>query len=504
MLSPERRLPDVRRLIDQDSYFSIHAPRQFGKTTAFRALAEALTQEGRYAALLTTCEAGQAAGSDLDRGIGSVIETLRQDAELRLPEELRPPEENPTVGPTTRLRDLLIRWAQRSPRPVVLFLDEIDSLFDAVLLSVLRQLRSGYPERPRNFPQSVALIGVRNVRDYRLQLRPDSESLGTASPFNIKVESLTLRNFTAEEVVELYGQHAAETGQVFTPDAMQLAWDLAGGHPWLVNALARQAVEQVAPDPKTPVTSEIIEAAKEILIQRRDTHIDSLIDRLREPRVRRVIEPLLAGERLTADVMNDDVQLVKDLGLAVSTPAGLSIANPIYREVIPRALTSLIEESIQVPRTSYLSPDRRLRFDVLLEDFRAFWCEHAETLLPSAPYSEAAAQLVFMAFLQKVVNGGGFIDREYAVGRGRIDLSVRWPHPSGVERWAVELKVWRDDRPDPQTDGLEQLSGYLERLGLDEGTLVIFDLRSKASPLPERCFRSEVEHEGRQISVFRL
>ncbi|HKH48196.1 MAG TPA: AAA family ATPase [Thermoanaerobaculia bacterium] len=504
MLPPERRLPDVRRLIEQKQYFTIHAPRQVGKTTSFRTLAEALTAEGRYTALLTTCEAAQAAGADLDRGISAVLQTLRQDAALRLPAELRPPEEDLSFDPTTRLRDVLIRWAQRSPRPVVLFLDEIDALLDAALISVLRQLRSGYPERPRNFPQSVALIGLRDVRDYRLDLRPDSHSLGTSSPFNIKVESLTLRNFTADEVAELYSQHTAESGQVFAPEALYLAWELTGGHPWLVNALARQAVERIAPDPVIPVTMEVIEAAKEALIQRRDTHLDSLIDRLREPRVRRVLEPLLAGEPLGADVLNDDVQFVKDLGLVVSTPDGLSVANPVYREVIPRALTSLLEQSVGVPRPSYVGQDGRLRFDLLLEDFRAFWCQHAEAFLSSAPYTEAAAQLVFMAFLQKVVNGGGFIDREYAVGRGRVDLCVRWPHPAGVERWAAELKVWRDGRPDPQKEGLEQLSRYLERLGLNEGTLVIFDLRSKASPLPERCSRQELGNEGRRISVLRL
>lgn len=504
MLPPERRLPDVRRLIEQQSYFSIHAPRQVGKTTSFRVLAEELTAEGRYAALMTTCEAAQAAGSDLERGISAVVQTLQQDAGLRLPAELRPPAEDRSLDPTTRFRALLIRWSQRSPRPVVLFLDEIDALLDAVLISLLRQLRSGYPERSRNFPQSVALIGLRDVRDYRLELRPDSQSLGTSSPFNIKIESLTLRNFTAEEVAELYSQHMEETGQLFMPEALRLAWKLTGGHPWLVNALARQAVERIAPDPATPVTADILETAKELLIQRRDTHLDSLIDRLREPRVRRVLEPLLAGEPLGADVLNDDVQFIQDLGLIVSTPNGLVIANPIYREVIPRALTALLEQLLAVPRPSYIGPDGRLRFDLLLDDFRAFWCQHGETLLPSAPYTEAAAQLIFMAFLQKVVNGGGFIDREYSVGRGRIDLCIHWPHSGGVERWAVELKVWRDGRPDPEEEGLEQLSHYLERLGLDEGTLMIFDLRSKASPLPERCSRREIEHEGRLISAFRL
>jgi hypothetical protein len=504
MLPPERRLPGVRDLIDQEHYFVIHAPRQVGKTTCFDALALQLTAEGRYAALLTSCEAGQLFTSDLEGSIAAVLDTLAQDAEEYLPETLRPPAVDPARPAATRFRELLVRWARQCPRPVVLFLDEIDALTDDALISVLRQLRSGYRARPQGFTQSVALIGLRDVRDYRLDVRPEGRSLGTSSPFNIKVESLKLRNFSAEEVAELYAQHTAETGQVFTPEASALAFELTGGHPWLVNALAREAVEKLAPDPAVPVTAAIITAAKEALILRRDTHLDSLIDRLREPRVRRVIEALLNGELLPPEVLDDDLQLVQDLGLVVAGPHGLTIANPIYQEVIPRALTHVLQQSVNIPRTSYADAAGRLRFDQLLDDFRAFWCENASEILTRSPYSEAAAQLVFMAFLHKVVNGGGFIDREFAVGSGRVDLCVRWPFTGGVERWAVELKVWRDGRPDPLPEGLTQLSGYLARLGLDQGTLVLFDQRTKVAPLPQRCTREDLEHEGRKITLLRL
>ena len=263
-------------------------------------------------------------------------------------------------------------------------------------------------------------------------------------------------------------------------------------------------MESLAPDPGVAVTAEILDAAKEILVQRRDTHLDSLIDRLREPRVRRVMEPILAGEALTADVLDDDIQLVRDLGLVSVGPRGLEIANPLYREVIPRALAGVLEASLPVARAPYLGADVRLLFDRLLADFRTFWCQNAEAYLAQAPYSEAAAQLVFMAYLQKFVNGGGFIDREYAVGCGRIDLCLRWPSPEGVERWAIELKVWRHGRPDPLPEGLAQLAGYLSRLGLDRGTLILFDQRSDAAPLPARCTSQQVEHEGRRISLLRL
>ncbi len=504
MLPPEERLPELPRLVDQELYFVVHAPRQSGKTTCFRSLAQSLTAAGRYAALLTSCEVGRAAGGDIERGIESVLGALRIAAENHLPADLRPPDPEPATPAGFRLLELLTRWSRQCPRPVVLFLDEIDALFDNLLISVLHQLRTGYADRPASFPQSIALIGLRDVRDYRIQVRPEVQSLGTSSPFNIKVESLTLPDFTAAEVARLYAQHTAEIGQPFTPEALARAYELTHGQPWLVNALARQAVETLVPDPEIPIDASVIETAKEALILRRDTHLDSLIERLREPRVRRVIEPIVAGENLRPDLLDDDVRFALDLGLVVTTPQGLAIANPIYREVIPRALTALLEQSLVLPRPSYVTADGRLDFDLLLDDFRAFWCENAEPYLAQAPYSEAAAQLVFMAFLQKVVNGGGLIDREYAVGSGRIDLCVRWPREGHAERWAVELKVWRDGRPDPLSQGLKQLGGYLERLRLDRGTLLLFDSRKGAEPLPGRCAAERVESEGREITVVRL
>ncbi|HEX3551946.1 MAG TPA: ATP-binding protein [Thermoanaerobaculia bacterium] len=503
-LPPERRLPEARGLIDQELFFVIHAPRQSGKTTLVRTLARKLTSEGRYTALLASCEVGQAAGGDMEAGIAAVLDALRLAAVNDLPEELRPPGADAAVPATTRLQDLLSRWCQQSPRTVVLFLDEIDALMDAVLISVLRQLRAGYGNRPQGFPQSVALIGLRDVRDYKARLRPDTESLGTSSPFNIKVESLTLPNFAAEEIAELYDQHTQDTGQVFTLAAKARAFELTRGQPWLVNALARQAVEKLVPDRAVPIEPVHMDRAKEILIERRDTHLDSLVDRLREPRVKRVLEPILAGEFLSPDVLDDDIQFVKDLGLIAKGPAGLEIANPIYREIIPRALTGVLQESLPVLRAPFIAPDGKLLFEKILADFRAFWCQHAEFFLQRQPYSEAAAQLIFMAYLQRVVNGGGFIDREYAVGSGRIDLCVRWPHPGGLQRWAVELKVWRDGRPDPLPEGLEQLTGYLARLGLAEGTLILFDGRSQAPPLGDRCHQSETEYQAKRIAILRL
>lgn len=124
-------------------------------------------------------------------------------------------------------------------------------------------------------------------------------------------------------------------------------------------------------------------------------------------------------------------------------------------------------------------------------------------------YYEVAPQLIAMAFMQRVVNGGGYIDREYGVGRGRIDLLVRWPFKdqSGqrqMQREAVEIKVWRDKSGDPLEKGLRQLDAYLERLGLDRGTLIIFDCRESADAIHDRTrFEETATPAGRRVTLLR-
>lgn len=104
-----------------------------------------------------------------------------------------------------------------------------------------------------------------------------------------------------------------------------------------------------------------------------------------------------------------------------------------------------------------------------------------------------------MAYLRRVVNGGS-IDREYALGSGRMDLCVRY----AGEALGIEIKVWRPGRPDPLQQGLTQLDGYLGRLALDNGWLVIFDRRPGLAPVEERLGANAITSPGgRRITVIR-
>ncbi|MEL6383068.1 MAG: ATP-binding protein [Cyanobacteria bacterium J06626_18] len=480
MLPPLARLPEVTKLIEQQGYFIIHAPRQVGKTTAMLALAQQLTASGQYAAVMVSAEVGAAFPHDPGLAEAAILDAWQDDATYWLPSELHPPNW-PDSEPGRQIGAALSRWAQQSPLPLVVFIDEIDSLRDETLISVLRQLRNGYPKRPQRFPHALALIGVRDVRDYKVAAG-GSDRLNTSSPFNIKIKSLTLRNFTAIEVANLYQQHTVLTGQPFVPQAVQHAFTLTQGQPWLVNALAKEIVEEIVPDPAQSITVEHFEVAKENLIQRQDTHLDSLTSVLREDRVRAIVEPMLAGQEL-GDIPQDDRQFLIDLGLVVrSQEGGLTPANPIYREVLPRVLARGTQDTLPMIRPSWLSVEGRLVPDKLLQAFLSFWKQHGQPLLKSAPYHEIAPHLVLMAFLHRVVNGGGTLEREYAIGSDRMDLCLRY----GNVTLGMELKVWRDGRPDPIKTGLKQLDRYLAGLGLDTGWLVIFDQRSGLPPIAER------------------
>ncbi len=174
---------------------------------------------------------------------------------------------------------------------------------------------------------------------------------------------------------------------------------------------------------------------------------------------------------------NDDVSYVRDLGL-IAAGKGVRIANPIYNEVIVRVLGDAVENNILTEPSSIRLPDGRLDFPRLLREFVEFWKENGEFMAGKADYREAAPQLIMMAYLRRVVNGMGHISREYGVGRGRIDLLVRQPYTvaSGATEWqreALELKVWRDGKPDPLGQGSGQLDAYLDRLSLGRTVTVL-------------------------------
>ncbi len=500
MLSASGRLPNVRRVVEEQGYFVLHAPRQTGKTTALRELARELTAEGTYAAIVLSVETGATFGDDEAAMEGAVLGSWRGMITSNLPAALYPPSGLSDASPGSRIKGFLEAWARAIPRPLVVFLDEVDALQDDALISLLRQLRSGFPDRPAGFPLCIGLIGLRDVRDYLVDSGGlGSGRLGTSSPFNIKLESFRIADFSPGDIDSLLGQHTEATGQVFTREALDRCWHHGQGQPWLTNALARACVAAVR---DRAIDAADMDAAAEELIRRQDTHLDSLAHKLEEPRVRAVVAPMLSGEIGTDSWPLDDLRYVEDLGL-VCRPSGggIEIANPIYRQIVARMLTESTRARLVVRYAPvWTGPDGTLDPARTLAAFLAFWRQNADMLFVTATYPEAAPHLVMMAWLDRVANGGGRVEREYAVGTGRLDLLL----VVGQVKLAMELKVWRDGRPDPARLGLPQMDEYLERLGLPTGWLVVFDCRSTAKPCARRTKADQRRTPGgREVVVVR-
>ncbi len=506
-------LGEILRLVDAKRYFVLHAPRQTGKTSALLALRDLLNERGDHRCVYTNVEPGQTARGDVAAGMRTVLSELSERALIALGDGFLDETWERTLeraGPHGALRQALGRWCLNDPKPLVLLIDEIDALVGDTLISVLRQLRAGYDMRPAAFPQSVILCGVRDVRDYRIHSDSAGEVITGGSAFNIKAESLRLGDFDEADMRALLGQHADQTGQAFTEGALDAVWEQSQGQPWLVNALADQACFRNRPgrDRSRAIDEEAVFDAREALVITRQTHLDQLAKQLEEERVRRVIEPVLSGTGEAERAKPDDVEYVRDLGLLAPT-GPRRIANPVYREIIPRELMHAHHDMILDEPEWYVKPDGDLDMDGLMEGFQAFFREHSEHWIERFQYKEAGPQLLLQAFLHRIVNGGGRIEREYALGRRRTDLLIVWPpRPGGAaergtpaHRHVIECKILRGGLEATIREGARQTLDYADKCRAESGHLVVFD-RDESKPWEEKLYRREESLDGGAVTVW--
>ena len=506
-IPPLQRLDmdEVLTLVQNEKYFVLHAPRQTGKTSALLALRDLLNAEGAYRCVYINVERGQTAREDVERAMRAILGELASRARSALGEKFLTGVWSGILaeyGPDGALAEALTRWAESDPKPVVLLIDEIDALIGDSLLAVLRQLRGGYDLRPGSFPQSVVLCGVRDVRDYRIQSTAENAIIAGGNAFNIKARSLRLGNFSRDEVLALLDQHAEETGQVFTADARELIWTQTQGQPWLVNALAYTACfeNKTGRDRSRAIDAEAIRKVQEQLVLRRETHLDQLTDKLQEERVRRIVEPLLSGgeERHFTD---RDLEYVRDLGL-VAKDDPLRIANPIYAEIVPRELTYATQVGLVEDAAWYITATGGLDVTKLLTAFQTFFREHSEHWVERFQYREAGPQLLLQAFLQRIVNSGGRIEREYGLGRGRTDLLIVWPQGEGTRKFVIECKLIHKNREKAIAEGLDQTAEYMDRCDAEAGHLVIFDRRDDRR-WKDKIFRNRrASNSGIEIDIW--
>ena len=499
MLSPEPRFRRVMRLVDERKFFTLHAGRQTGKSTA-AAVAGRHVQCGRSlpGALARRSDRTGATEPGL-----SAFRTILTKVELAFrmywPDGPSLDKEQLLEDPgTTILRPLsaIGRGLRPSARGSRGRSGRACGADDGFLLDAAPgRIPVAFVRFP--FRTRWRSCGMRQVRDYALSEddRRAVSWLGTTSPFNITAEAATLEPFNRNDVHALLLQHTEHTGQRWESDAMDRIYDLSQGHPVVGQRDGRsdresrcRGSERRGHDRPRGVGEGNDHSGAS------DPYRLAIGAELREDRVRRILEPMLAGSRVGHDVLNDDFAYVVALGLITRRSGMWEVANPIYREVIVRELTFVQQTQLRYEASWYVGEDGRLDMSKLMAAWQKFWRKDGHLAAEGFHYREAGPHLMLMAFLQRVLNGGGKIEREYGLGRGAVDLVVGWQG----EQHVIELKLRRDT--DTEAEAIEQVAGYLDTMGLSEGWLVLFDLRKDVS-WEDKLFVREVDYTGKRIRV---
>jgi hypothetical protein len=484
MLPPADRLVGAQldRYIRDNLYWVLHAPRQTGKTTFLQNWAREINSSGEAAACYVSLERCQRM-IEPERCMPDVCKAVQDYAGFY---NLPVPEVKTSV-PGSMLSGVLISFsAIVAPKPLIILFDETDALEGDSLISFLRQLRGGFMERGvGKFPISIALVGMRDLKDY-ITAAKGGVPPSPLSPFNIKSDSVFISNFSKDDVAALFAQRTEETGQRITAEALDYVYEQSWGQPWIVNSLFQRATMRILKeDNYETVTLDHIVAAREQMIQSRETHLDALGVRLRDPKIKHVIESILDGN-IDPEMgrTSPDVELAIDLGLIKwDTSTGFTISNPIYEEILTRYLNSGYHDNLPPPSSwQWQKTDGSLDMDALLKEFQRFWRRNSELWEQKADYTEAFPHLLLMAFLQRILNGGGRIDRESAAGRGRMDLFLEYQG----NKFIIEIKLIHSwDTPAAiREEGLLQISHYRDRVAPNAPAyLVIFDRRDTAKSL---------------------
>jgi len=493
MLEPLQRLAGVHDLVEGQHYFALYAPRQSGKTTYLYALMQQLNRKGRYTALVVNIQVA-ADARDSREAMRMVAAAIYRQATTWLLEPEWPARINENDMEFDSLQDYLADWCRHNRKSIVLFIDEVDVLPAEFLLMLLRQLRAGFETRPKNFPQSIVLVGLRDVQEYQVYTAQDTHHQSFAgSPFNVKSVALLMREFSFDEMSALLAQHEYATGQCFDEEVKQEMYHLTAGQPWLINALAHQIiVGLLGSDYDKKILLKHVSLAKTQLMQRCDTHLHSLLSRLREPPVKLVIESIINGETPDFTKLNEALAYVRSLGIVARTPP-IRFSNPIYQEMTLRSLSLAFQEALSaeiVKPTNYLNLQGGLNMDLLLERFQRFYRRHAEIWLSRYDFKESGRQLLFFAFILRTLDGTASIEWEVAVGSNRCHMRIDYAD----RPIALTLKLRHDNYA--REEGLEQAESYIKSLSIESGYLILFDVFWE-----ERIYREEIQQNDVLIKL---
>ena len=460
-LMRERLVAQGEGLVAGGRFFTIFAPRQAGKTTYFQLLFRRLAHQG-YTPVWISLEGLKHAT------VEKFYKVLGHD----LQREVKLAGSDLTVTLTDPI-DLQFYLEQIQPqiKPLVLVIDEFESVPEVVLSDLLHTFRKIYHRKEYYALHSLLLVGVSTLAEL---------VVSSSSPFNI-VDQLQIPYFTLAEVQELIGQHVQETGQVFRPEVIQAIYNNTQGQPGLVNGLCQHLVDVMAPDRTQPVTmAAFYPTLKYFLTERFDKNILNVVQKARTKK--EFMVKLLFGEAVIPFTVNDpDIAYLYANGVVDNVDGYVQLPAPLYSKALITAFrphsNGETQEYVSAHDTfrDYATADG-LNLHAILQRYRDYVQRRGFHAFDTEQLKEAAWHYSLDGFINFFIQQlGGDTLVEVPSGRGRTDILILY----GDHRYIIETKIFVSQTQ--YQHGKQQLTDYLTTEGLQEGFYVVFSQKHTAA-----------------------
>jgi AAA-like domain len=439
--------------IHKDRYFTIWAPRQTGKSTYFRLLADRLETEGYKVAHVNFENYRDA---DLPSFLNEFTFNLKKFWGLDF------------EGKT--LQRIFTDISKIEDKKFVLIIDEVEGINPDFFGQFLHSIRNVYHSRQSHALKSVVLVGVSNI----VGVVQDN-----ASPFNV-TDNLNVPYFTDEETLELLGQHETETGQLFDPMVKAKVSEITANQPGLVNGFALKLVED-NPTKSVIDYTDYLTVEDWYLTEAMDKNISNIINKARQ--YRPFVERLLFTEaKVPFQINREEIRLLYVNGIIKKDPEGfVTFRVPLYQKSLHTTFypylngeQGRIQQNIDV--SDYFTPEGLLKMPKVIEKYKEYalkrgfryFLEHDENG-KAISIKEAALMYSFETYISAflgVVGGTSYIEAHTNLGRTDMIINIE-----GQEA-VIESKVYQNITQ--FNKGKEQVAYYAHRMGLNEATYLVF------------------------------
>ncbi|MDZ7879602.1 MAG: AAA-like domain-containing protein [Saprospiraceae bacterium] len=442
-----------KTLVHDERYFTIWAPRQTGKSTYFRFLAEALELEG-YKVCHTNFE--------------SFRDESKKDFLIGLNNALTDQWGIPFQG--TTLASVFEQIERLKNEKCVLIIDEVEGINPEFFGSVLHAIRKAYHTRSNHSLKSVILVGVSNI----VGIVKDN-----ASPFNV-TDNLNIPYFTDEETLELLNQHERETGQQFAPSVKHKISEITANQPGLVNGFAAKLVERFA-EKLVIEYPDYIKIEDDYLRFSLDKNVSNIINKGEKHRA--FIEHLLFTEdKVEFQIYRENIKELHVNGIIAPDENGyITFRVPLYRKCLYKAFYPYTNgEAGRIGKTididEYFSIEGNLYIEKVIENYKKYALRRKFRYFREKnqkgryiTLKEATLVYSFETYLNaflSMVDGKTYLEAHTGIGRTDLIITVN------NDEFVVEAKVYSDIVKFRK--GKHQLAQYAKSLSLASAIYLVF------------------------------